>query len=86
VNYTIAALREMRKRGARVAEVKREVYDRWAADTERRLAHSVWNEGGCRSWYLDANGRNGVWWPGFMTSLWLRTRRFDAREYELRAA
>ncbi len=86
VNYAIAALGTMAKRGARVAELRREVYDRWTRHTDRRLARSVWNEGGCQSWYLDANGRNGVWWPGFMASLWLRTRRFNAAEYELRAA
>ena len=86
VNYAIAALRTMTKQGARVAEVRRSVYDRWARDTDRRLANSVWNEGGCQSWYLDANGRNGVWWPGFMAGLWLRTRRFNPAEYELRPA
>jgi cation diffusion facilitator CzcD-associated flavoprotein CzcO len=86
VNYAIAALRAMAKRGARVAEVRRHVYDRWARSTDRRLANSVWNQGGCQSWYLDGNGRNGVWWPGFMAGLWLRTRRFNAGEYELRPA
>jgi cation diffusion facilitator CzcD-associated flavoprotein CzcO len=86
VNYAIEALKTMDKRGARTAEVRREVYDRWTRQTDKRLAESVWNEGGCRSWYLDPNGRNGVWWPGFMASLWLRTRRFNAGEYELSAA
>jgi cation diffusion facilitator CzcD-associated flavoprotein CzcO len=83
VNYAVAALKTMGKRRARTAEVRREVYDRWTRQTDKRLADSVWNEGGCRSWYLDANGRNGVWWPGFMAGLWLRTRRFNAAEYEL---
>jgi cation diffusion facilitator CzcD-associated flavoprotein CzcO len=86
VNYAIEALKTMDKRGARTAEVRREVYDRWTRQTDKRLAESVWNEGGCRSWYLDPNGRNGVWWPGFMASLWLRTRRFNAGEYELSTA
>jgi cation diffusion facilitator CzcD-associated flavoprotein CzcO len=86
VNYAIEALKTMRRRRARVAEVRREVYDRWSRQTEERLSNSVWNEGGCRSWYLDGNGRNGVWWPGFMAGLWLRTRRFNAAEYELTPA
>jgi cation diffusion facilitator CzcD-associated flavoprotein CzcO len=83
VNYALAALKTMRRRGARVAEVRREVYDAWSRRTERRLEHSVWNEGGCQSWYIDANGRNAVWWPGFMGEMWLRTRRFNEREYAL---
>jgi hypothetical protein len=46
----------------------------------------VWNAGGCDSWYLDSNGRNGVWWPGFMWRLWQRTRRFDLASYTAEAA
>jgi cation diffusion facilitator CzcD-associated flavoprotein CzcO len=86
VNYAIQALKTMERRGARSAEVRRQVYDRWTEETDSRLAGSVWNEGGCQSWYLDGNGRNGVWWPGFTAGLWLRTRRFNAGEYVLRGA
>ena len=52
----------------------------------QKLRDSVWNEGGCASWYLDPNGRNGVWWPGFMWRLWQRTRRFELDEYRLQPA
>ena len=58
-----------------------EVYDAFNRETDARLADSVWNDGGCASWYLDANGRNGVWWPGFTWRLWRRTRRFDRGSY-----
>ena len=86
MNYVIACLREMDKRGLRAVEVRPEVYEEFNRQTERRLHGSVWNAGGCASWYLDANGRNGVWWPGFTWRLWQRTRRFDTGNYHLRAA
>jgi hypothetical protein len=86
VNYVMACLREMDQRGVRAVEVRPEVYDEFNRSTEERLRGSVWNKGGCASWYLDSNGRNAVWWPGFTWRLWQRTRRFDAREYHLRAA
>ena len=86
VNYVMACLREMDKRGLHAVEVRPEVYDAFARKTEERLGASVWNEGGCASWYLDANGRNGVWWPGFTMRLWQRTRRFDPSDYHLQAA
>jgi cation diffusion facilitator CzcD-associated flavoprotein CzcO len=85
VNYAIAGLRAMARSHARTVEVRPDIYEHWNRDTERRLSHSVWNEGGCSSWYLDQNGRNGVWWPGFMGRLWLKTRRFNPGEYELAA-
>jgi cation diffusion facilitator CzcD-associated flavoprotein CzcO len=86
VNYVIACLREMDRRALRTVEVRSDVYEAFNRETERRLSASVWNKGGCASWYLDANGRNGVWWPGFTWRLWQRTRRFDTRDYQLTAA
>ena len=44
---------------------------------DRRMAGTVWPPGGCRSWYLDATGRNSALWPGYTWAYWLRTRRFD---------
>ena len=86
VNYAMACLREMDRRRLGALEVRQDVYEAFNRDTDRRLKASVWNRGGCDSWYLDANGRNGVWWPGFTWRLWQRTRRLDPADYELRAA
>jgi cation diffusion facilitator CzcD-associated flavoprotein CzcO len=86
INYAIASLRQMDRRRLGSVEVRPEVYEAFSREADRRLRRSVWNTGGCASWYLDANGRNGVWWPGFMAGLWRRTRRFDPREYVLRPA
>jgi cation diffusion facilitator CzcD-associated flavoprotein CzcO len=86
VNYVMACLREMDRRGLSAVEVRQDVYEAFNRDTEKRLGASVWNMGGCASWYLDSNGRNGVWWPGFTWRLWQRTRRLDPADYELSAA
>ena len=34
------------------------------AEIETRLSDSVWQAGGCVSWYQDENGRNTTLWPG----------------------
>jgi cation diffusion facilitator CzcD-associated flavoprotein CzcO len=86
VNYALACLKEMDRRGVGAVEVRPEVYDEFNRSTEERLRHSVWNEGGCASWYIDSNGRNGVWWPGFTWRLWQRTRRFEPTDYNLQPA
>jgi cation diffusion facilitator CzcD-associated flavoprotein CzcO len=83
VNYALAALREMDRSGAKIVDVRSEVYERWSKETERRLSNSVWNAGGCSSWYIDESGRNGVWWPGFTLRLWQKTRRFNAADYDV---
>jgi cation diffusion facilitator CzcD-associated flavoprotein CzcO len=81
INYVLACIKQMDRRGIETVEVRQEAYDEFVRETDRRLGASVWNKGGCASWYLDENGRNGVWWPGFTWRLWQRTRRFDAGNY-----
>jgi hypothetical protein len=35
---------------------------------------------------IAGSGFSGVWWPGFMSKLWRRRRRFEPGEYRLQAA
>jgi cation diffusion facilitator CzcD-associated flavoprotein CzcO len=83
INYVLQCLRTMDEHGLRTVEVRRDVYDSFQRDVDERLSGSVWNAGGCKSWYLDAEGRNNVWWPGFTWQLWQKTRRFDLGDYVL---
>ena len=86
INYVAECLREMDRAGVATVEVRPQVYESFNRETEQRLEASVWNAGGCASWYLDANGRNCVWWPDFMWRLWQRTRRFDRGSYRAELA
>jgi cation diffusion facilitator CzcD-associated flavoprotein CzcO len=86
INYVMAALRAMRGRGVARVEVRHEVQESYNVKLQRRLARSVWNTGGCKSWYIDANGRNSTAWPYFTWLFWLRTRRFNQGDYHLRPA
>jgi cation diffusion facilitator CzcD-associated flavoprotein CzcO len=85
IAYVAGALRALADRGATVAEVRREAQDASNAAIQERLQGSVWNSGGCASWYLDEHGRNSTIWPGFTWPFKRRTLRFDAESYDLRA-
>jgi len=41
----------------------------------------VWHTGGCRSWYLDAHGRNVTLWPRTTYTFRRLTKRFDLAAY-----
>jgi cation diffusion facilitator CzcD-associated flavoprotein CzcO len=82
-NYALDALRTMRASGAAEFEVRAGAQDAYNAEIQERLARTVWNTGGCGSWYLDGNGRNSIQWPGFTFEFRRRTRRFDAEAYRL---
>jgi cation diffusion facilitator CzcD-associated flavoprotein CzcO len=86
LNYLVDALRQVRERGLRRVEVRPEVERAYNAELQGRLRRSVWNTGGCASWYLDATGRNSTLWPGFTFDFWRRTRRFDLEAYAVAPA
>ena len=83
LSYVLDALRQMRRRGATRIEVRRDAQEAYNAYIQRRLVRSVWNTGGCSSWYLDATGRNTTIWPYFTWRYWQKTRRFDPAPYLL---
>jgi cation diffusion facilitator CzcD-associated flavoprotein CzcO len=73
-NYVMRCIRFARGRG--VVEVRRAAYDRYNRELQRGLAGTVWQAGGCRSWYQDSEtGRNTLLWPRSVAAFWLRTRR-----------
>jgi cation diffusion facilitator CzcD-associated flavoprotein CzcO len=57
--------------------------DAWNHRVQERMKRTVWNTGGCTSWYLDENGRNTTVWPGTTTEFRRATRRVDLAEYEV---
>jgi cation diffusion facilitator CzcD-associated flavoprotein CzcO len=79
IAYVVSAARAIAD-GVRVLDVRADVLDRFDEHTQRRLATTVWNAGGCDSWYLDGR-RNTNNWPGYMLEYRLRTRRFRLADY-----
>jgi cation diffusion facilitator CzcD-associated flavoprotein CzcO len=86
IQHVLSCLRILARDHADTIEVSEAAQRRYNDALQRRLHRAVWSEGGCDSWYLDANGRNGVWWPGFTWRLWQRTRRFELSDYDLQPA
>jgi cation diffusion facilitator CzcD-associated flavoprotein CzcO len=83
VNYVVEAIKTIRAQGLHSVEVRAEVQRDFVARVQRKLQGTVWNSG-CRSWYLDAGGRNYAAWPGFSFTYRWATRRFDSENYILR--
>jgi cation diffusion facilitator CzcD-associated flavoprotein CzcO len=77
VNYIMECLRLLDRQGAKRMQPTRRAQDRFNAGIQRDLVKQVWSVGGCKSWYLDARGRNTTIWPGFTWRYWQRTRKPD---------
>jgi cation diffusion facilitator CzcD-associated flavoprotein CzcO len=85
VHHVVQCLAEMEARGAVSAEVRPAAQRRFNEGLQRRLGRTVWASG-CKSWYLDARGRNTTLWPGFTLEFWWRTRRLIADDYRFQLA
>jgi cation diffusion facilitator CzcD-associated flavoprotein CzcO len=81
IAYVMDALRAMDRHDWRTVEVREEAQRAYNERIQKGLRGTVWNDGGCASWYLDRSGRNTTLWPSFTWRFRERTRRFDAAPY-----
>jgi cation diffusion facilitator CzcD-associated flavoprotein CzcO len=80
IRYVMSALRQMSTAGLSAVDVRPEVQRAFNEQLQTRHAGTVWASG-CRSWYLNENGRNTTLWPGPSFIFRHKTRRFRLRDY-----
>jgi cation diffusion facilitator CzcD-associated flavoprotein CzcO len=85
VAYVRDAIATMRRQGYAELEPRADVQRRWNTDLQRRMGRTVWNTGGCSSWYLDESGRNTTLWPRTTYKFRQLLARFDPEAYDVRA-
>ncbi len=83
IAYVVDAIETMHRTGAASVELRAPALAAWTDTIRRKAAGTVWNSGGCASWYLDAEGRNTTLWPDYTFRFRRGTRRFDPARYEL---
>ncbi|MFE3291416.1 flavin-containing monooxygenase [Rhodococcus sp. NPDC059234] len=83
IAYLLGALRFMRALRLRSVDVEASRQEEYNADLQRRLAPSVWANGGCTSWYQDERNRITTIWPDQTRRFRRETSEFDAENYIL---
>ncbi|MFD5948077.1 flavin-containing monooxygenase [Streptomyces collinus] len=84
LNYLADYVRQLDVLGGRVAlDARPDAVRSWNHRVQERMKRTVWNTGGCTSWYLDASGRNTTIWPGTTGEFRRATRRVDLAEYDV---
>ncbi|MGI5380462.1 flavin-containing monooxygenase [Streptomyces sp. CA-251387] len=81
LDLALGVIRSARAEGWASVEVRRDVQSAYNTELQAALAGTVYNTGGCRSYYLDANGRNSFSWPWSTDRLRTQVARFDARDF-----
>lgn len=82
IQYVLDALKRMDGEGWSSVEVKQDAQSQYNASIHAKLGDSVWQTG-CKSWYVNENGKNTTLWPGFTWQFRQQTRRFDAAQYRV---
>ncbi len=80
VHLILECMGAAQAKGARLVDVlprSQRVYNEGIGE---RMKRTVWQTG-CKSWYLDENGKNFTIWPGFTAEYWLRTRRLAKDDF-----
>ena len=82
VRYTVNCLKLMKRRKQRVLEVRPEIQQSFVEEIYRRMGGTVWQSGGCHSWYQDQNtGEVTAIWPGSVVAYLRRTRSVSPSDY-----
>jgi hypothetical protein len=81
IEHVLGALRYLEGRWLAAVEPTPEAQAEFVHQVDTRLRGTVWAQGGCRSWYMDATGRLSVLWPGSTLAFRRRVAYFEPTEY-----
>ena len=83
LNYVMDALTEMRNNNISRLEVSSQAQQAYNEKVQKDLQSTVWNTGGCTSYYIDENGKNSIGFPWSTLRLRKMLARFDEQAYTL---
>ena len=83
IEFVLRALDHRRRHGIDVLEIGHRAQREYNAWLHDKLAGTVWNSGGCSSWYLHPeSGRNTTLWPGFTWQYARMMRRLEPGDFQ----
>lgn len=85
LDYIMSALRTMRRKSVGRVEVDGTVQADYNKLVQRKLLRTVWNSGGCSSYYIDETGTNSTGFPWSTLKMRRLLARFDLQRYRTNA-
>lgn len=83
VKHVTNAIRALDVSGSTSIEVDRHTHDTYNDDLDRKMAKTVWEVGGCQTFYQDANGRNATIYPDWTFRFRRQAVRWKPQAYHL---
>jgi cation diffusion facilitator CzcD-associated flavoprotein CzcO len=83
VTHITKAIRALDLSGASSIEVDRTVHDKYNRDIDAKMVNTVWEVGGCTTFYQDASGRNATIYPDWTFRFRRDTKKWRKDAYHL---
>jgi cation diffusion facilitator CzcD-associated flavoprotein CzcO len=83
LNYAMGAVRAMKALELERIDVKRSAQAHYNEKVQRDLQKTVWNTGGCSSYYIDVNGKNSIGFPWSTLTMQRLLAKFDIENYHI---
>lgn len=81
--YILDMLKKVQAQQIETVEIRAEVLEQYNDEIQEALKNTVWNTGGCSSYFIDRNGRNSTLWPWTTFEMRSRLAYCDLNDYLL---
>lgn len=81
MSYIMRCIREVRERDAATVEVRPEAEAAYTDMIHREMKRTVWQSGGCKSWYMSKSGHVIAMFPGFSFTFRRLTQHFKPGDH-----
>ncbi|ENW07497.1 flavin-containing monooxygenase [Acinetobacter beijerinckii] len=83
LTYILDMLKKVQAQQIETVEIRAEVLEQYNDEIQAALKNTVWNTGGCSSYFIDRNGRNSTLWPWTTFEMRSRLAYCDLNDYLL---
>ena len=83
LDYIVDGLQQIKAKGISKLMIKPAVLQHHNQKVQKHIQTTVFNSGGCKSYYLDANGRNFAAWPWSLKELKRRLSTLSLQDYDV---
>ena len=83
LDYIIDGLKKVKANDIGKITIRPDVLKQHNDKVQKHLKGTVFNSGGCKSYYLDQNGRNFAAWPWSLAELKKKLSAFELDDYEV---
>ena len=85
MRYIMNAIEDVQSRPETVIEVKADAENAYTELVHKEMEKTVWQRGGCNSWYKSKSGKVIAMFPGFSFTYRRWSKNFKAQDHQFEA-